>query len=175
MLHRSLAVENVEKKIIRTADQHWLEALEYARKQFLLDQVQERLNFFAEIGIGRTIFLYTIQAFAAALELGEQLLQFSYDRSAFTVNLNELLSAICTDFGAALFNNGDRLHGQQLTQKAVQYNPTNQVARNNLNMMSGGYASGGYYNYNYGYEDDNDEDDYDDYDDYDDWDYDDEY
>jgi hypothetical protein len=135
MLNRSLAVQAAERNDARTADSYWVKARETAFKYIESANTQASLDLFVDISSGYVIFLYTRQDFAAALQIGERLLELDYDRDAVNVKLEELLSAICTDYGAALYNGGNRREGRKLTQKAVQYNPSNLVARQNLSRM----------------------------------------
>lgn len=135
MLNRSLAVQAAERNDTRASDAYWVRAREVALKHIEIANTQESLDLFVQISVGYVVFLYSCQVFRGALQIGEALLELNYDPHTLNLDLRELLSAICTDYGAELYNRGNRWEGRKLSQKALQYNPSNMVARQNLNRM----------------------------------------
>jgi hypothetical protein len=61
--------------------------------------------------------------------------QLPYDRSAF--QLEKLMSGILTDYGAQLFNSGQRSAGIEMARQAVSLDPENTVAAQNLRIARG--------------------------------------
>ncbi len=135
MLNHSLAIQAAERNDTRSSDTYWVRARGIAMKHVEIANTPESLDLFVQISVGYVVFLYSRQVFTGALQIGEALLELDYDPNALNGDLEELLSAICTDYGAALYNGGNRWEGRKLTQKALQYNPSNVVARQNLNRM----------------------------------------
>lgn len=118
------------------AKKHWKVTLETAHKLFALLQTMETLHQYAAVAYDYLIFLYRSANYEDAMTLGDELYRWDYDiDSIIEVHLGQILSAICTDYGANLYNGGNRWRGKQLMQKALQYDPTNQVARKNLYTM----------------------------------------
>jgi len=135
MLNRILAVQTAEQSDFRSADTCWVRAREVALKHVEIANTQESLDLFVAISVDYVIFLYSREVFVAAIQVGESLLELDYDPDALNVDLEELLSAICTDYGASLYNSGNRWEARKITQKAVEYNPANLAARQNLSRM----------------------------------------
>lgn len=101
----------------------------------MLEQSHEVLELGVSIKYDYMWFLVRINSFAEAVAIGEELLQADYDRSVLDVNMAKILSAIYGDYGAYLYNTGNQWLAKQMTQKALKYDPSNHVARNNLRRM----------------------------------------
>lgn len=117
----------------KLAKGHWTVTLETAHKLFALLQTIDALHQYAVASYDYLIFLYKSAYYEEAIALGNELYQWDYDiDKILEVQLGELLSVICTDYGAQVYNSGNRWRGKQLMQKALEYDPSNQVARQNL-------------------------------------------
>ncbi len=106
-----------------------------AHERFQLTPDDDSLRFFVELGINHAAFLWTEKRFSEAIEVAESLLQWRVDFSSFNINIYKMLSGIYTDYGADAYNAGNRYQGRQLTEKAIEYDPSNTAARNNLYQM----------------------------------------
>jgi tetratricopeptide (TPR) repeat protein len=134
-LHRSIAIDLDEAGHFKQADPHWRTAIDCAARQLDMVNTQESLHVLVEVGISRVLSLYQSKAYADAIDLAERLVTMPYEPSAFTVDLRALLSEMCTNYGAQIYNHGYQQQGVQLMRKALEYDPTNQVARKNLSLM----------------------------------------
>lgn len=130
------AAQNAEKsKDIAAARRYWTIALETARRCWTLEQSHDVLKLGVSIKHDYMLFLVRSNSFTEAVAIGEELLQADYDRSVLDVNMAKILSAIYGDYGAYLYNTGNQWLAKQMTQKALKYDPSNHVARNNLRRM----------------------------------------
>lgn len=131
-LHRAIAIKLEEQKQRQAAEYYWEQAWEYAKRQVELGNKQENLNFLVEIGLSRVLSFYSINSFRDAIRLAEALEEMPYDRDALKIDLRALLSEMYTNLGAEIYNKGNHWEGKKLMQRALDYDPNNQVARSNL-------------------------------------------
>lgn len=116
--------------------QKWTEASEAAQKSFDLDPSEERYDFWISTYCQRAISLATNQQYSSAIRIIEGLLDLPQPPSS--INLQKLLSALHTDYGAALWNTSrDRYGAKRQWELALRYDPTNTTARNNLRVAGG--------------------------------------
>lgn len=134
-LRRAIAAELDQQKNARQSQPHWDAALEYARRQLELADSRESLELFVEIHVARVLGFYRYDDYSNAIDLAEWLLEAVPDPSLYNLDMDEFLSEMYTNYGARVYNSGDRRQGAQLMRKALQYDPNNQVARQNLSRM----------------------------------------
>ncbi len=134
-LCRSIAVRFEEKKAFKPSHSHWDAAAKYAMRQLELADTQESLAFFVEISVSRVLSLYSQDNNSAAIDLAERLIKIAPDKSLYDIDIEKLLSEMYTNYGASLYNSGHKQQGYQLMRKALQYDPQNEVARQNMSIM----------------------------------------
>lgn len=134
-LHRTIAVDLDTSNDFEQGSRHWEAAADYAVRQLKLEDTEKSLGFFVDITVSRIFSLYSQNSYAAAIDLTEELMDIVDDISLYRINPYELLSEMCTNYGAKLYNSGHREQGILFIRKALKYNPNNQVALNNINMM----------------------------------------
>lgn len=134
-LHRSIAISLDENSSFSQAGKHWEMSIDYALQRLNLEDTQENLRLFVDIAMSRILSLYSQESYTTAIGLAEKLINMVDDLSLYQINPYGLLSEMCTNYGAKLYNSGHRQQGFLITQKALAYNPDNQVARNNINIM----------------------------------------
>lgn len=134
-VHRSCAIELDEKKRFSQSHPHWEAALEYARQVLEYEEFEEGSTFFTELCISRILSFYKADDYPNGIDMAERLIAVLPGPSDESINLRKLLSEMYTNYGAQLYNDGNRRQGAELTRKALQYDPSNQVARQNLGRM----------------------------------------
>ncbi len=117
-----------------TARDYFKRAYKHAQKQWGQEPNEKNLYFYFEMGSAYVLCLYSQKTYAEAINVGEDLLQWRIDHSATHIHLPKLISAVYTDQGAIVYNSGNRQGGRQLMTRALELDPTNQLAQQNLDM-----------------------------------------
>jgi len=112
-------------------------AYQHARQIYAYEQTRDTATIFAHACAQYAIQLYQINNFQDAIQILDPALQLPYDQSEF--QLEELMSEILTNYGAELFNSGQRSEAISIMQQAVQLDPENEVAKQNLTRSGGWY------------------------------------
>lgn len=130
MIYRDLAIKY-------SAQDNWHAALDHAQKAFEYGQTQEYLTFLVATNHDYAIYLAQSNQYGEAIKRLEAAINLPYDRSA--LNVEGLLSNLYTDLGAGLYNTGYVADAVSCWQKALEYNPGNDIARRNLSLAGGYY------------------------------------
>ena len=107
-----------------------------ARQLYDLTKDPPGANIYASAAVTYAGSLMQSNKFQDAINILEPILSIPYDPSV--IQVPQALSMIFNDYGALVYNNGSRSQGLQLMRQALEVDPSNQVARNNIS-ISGGY------------------------------------
>ena len=94
-------------------------------------------NFYAAICHDYAGYLSDNGNHRAAVEMVEEVIAIPYDHSE--IDLISFLSTLYTNYGAQLYNNGYQNAGMNAMQRALNLNPSNETARNNLRISNRGW------------------------------------
>jgi len=112
-------------------------ACELSQKMYEYSPTMQTATIYASICAESAIKLSERRLYQAAIEALNPALELPYDRTIFQIE--KIMSAILTDQGAQLFNSGQLYAGRNATRLAVQLDPDNQIARQNLAIATRGY------------------------------------
>jgi len=110
-------------------------AYEYAQEMYKCLQDVGTATIYARACARYALQLSESGMFQNAIGILNPAFQLPYDRSAF--QLEKLMSGILTDYGAQLFNSGQRSAGIEMARQAVSLDPENTVAAQNLRIARG--------------------------------------
>jgi len=125
-----LAMVYYSRMVNEMKNNRFSEGYQFAQKMYSYMQNEATATEYA-----RTCALYAeslanLNLHQAAIQIVESALKIPYDRSEFQLEL--FLSSLLTNYGAQLLNSGQRTIGIMITKQAIEYDPANHLARNNL-------------------------------------------
>ena len=110
-------------------------AYEYAQEMYKCLQDVDTATIYARACARYALQLSESGMYQNAIGILNPALQLPYDHSAF--QLKKLMSGILTDYGAQLFNSGQRSAGMEMARQAMTFDPENTVAAQNLRIARG--------------------------------------
>lgn len=110
----------------------WDDAEQWALKALELRSNSDNFHFVIHIKMQIALAMCEEGHYQVAINILNPLIELEYDEDEVRPHL--MLSAVLTDYGAMLFNsnNGNRYQATNLWRRAVQLDPKNHVARENL-------------------------------------------